>query len=168
MSKLTAKQEQFCLEYLIDLNATQAAIRAGYSEKTAKDIACENLAKPNISARIAELQAERQERTKVTGDMVIQELAKMAFFNMGEVIEPTGHLKSFDKWEENQLAAITEITTDTLGSDQNALITRQKVKMADKKGSLELLGRHLKLFTDKVEHAGEIKLSHEDWLETLE
>ena len=62
--KLTSKQEMFCLEYMKDLNATQAAIRASYSEKTAKDIGCENLAKPNIQERIAELMKERSEKTK--------------------------------------------------------------------------------------------------------
>lgn len=74
--KLTAKQEAFCREYLIDLNATQAAIRAGYSEKTAKDIACENLAKPNISQKIAELSEARSKRTEVDADYVLKR-AKM-------------------------------------------------------------------------------------------
>jgi phage terminase small subunit len=63
MAKLTAKQEMFVREYLVDLNATQAAIRAGYSTATAKDIGCENLAKPNIRARIDEALAERSKRT---------------------------------------------------------------------------------------------------------
>lgn len=74
--KLTAKQEAFCREYLIDLNATQAAIRAGYSEKTAKDIACENLAKPNIAQKIAELSEARSKRTEVDADYVLKR-AKM-------------------------------------------------------------------------------------------
>lgn len=71
MSKLTAKQEQFCQEYLIDLNGTQAAIRAGYSEKTAQAISAENLAKPLIAARISELMRERQSRVQISQDDVL-------------------------------------------------------------------------------------------------
>ena len=70
---LTAKQQTFCEEYLIDLNATQAAIRAGYSKKTATDIACENLAKPNISHEIARLRAIRSAETKIDASWVLRE-----------------------------------------------------------------------------------------------
>lgn len=72
--KLSAKQEAFCLEYVIDLCATQAAIRAGYSEKTAYSQAHDLLKKPEISARIAGLMAERNERTEITADQTIADL----------------------------------------------------------------------------------------------
>jgi phage terminase small subunit len=70
-NKLTAKQEAFCREYLIDLNATQAAIRAGYSENTACAIGTENLRKPNVAGYIANLKGERSERTKIDADWVL-------------------------------------------------------------------------------------------------
>ena len=73
---LTAKQQVFVNEYLIDLNATQAAIRAGYSEKAAAEIGCENLIKPNIRDAIAEAQAERAKRTQIDADWVLRELKK--------------------------------------------------------------------------------------------
>ena len=76
---MTKKQKRFVEEYLIDLNATQAAIRAGYSPATAKEIGCENLTKPNISEAIAKAMAERSRRTGVNQDRVLQELAKIAF-----------------------------------------------------------------------------------------
>jgi phage terminase, small subunit len=76
--KLTEKQQRFVDEYLIDLNATQAAIRAGYSVKTADVIGCENLTKPNIQQAIAEHMAERSRRTGVNQDRVVLELAKIA------------------------------------------------------------------------------------------
>lgn len=76
--ELTDKQARFCEEYLIDLNATQAAIRAGYSEKTAREQAAQNLSKLNIQEKIAELKAERSKRTEITQDSVIQELAAVA------------------------------------------------------------------------------------------
>lgn len=117
MAKLTAKQERFCTEYIIDLNATQAAIRAGYSVKTANRIASENLSKPDIQRKIQELQQERAERTEITQDRVLKELAGIGF----------------------------------------APITKGKIKAADKTKALELLGRHLGMFTDKLQIEGDIK-----------
>ncbi len=71
---LKAKQEKFCQEYLVDLNATQAAIRAGYSAKTARNVGCENLTKPYIAARIADLQAEAQQRCGISRETILKEL----------------------------------------------------------------------------------------------
>ncbi len=76
---MTAKQKQFCEEYLIDLNATQAAIRAGYSPDTAKSVGSENLTKPDLRRRIDAEIAERSKRTGVNADRVVRELAKIAF-----------------------------------------------------------------------------------------
>ena len=73
-SKLTAKQQRFAEEYLVDLNATRAAMRAGYSEKTAQKIGSENLSKPDIAVAIAEAQAARSKRTETTQDWVIKRL----------------------------------------------------------------------------------------------
>lgn len=117
MAKLTAKQERFCREYIIDLNATQAAIRAGYSKKTANRIASENLSKLDIQKKIQELQQERAERTEITQDKVLKELAGIGF----------------------------------------APITKGKIRAADKTKALELLGRHLGIFTDKLQIEGDIK-----------
>ena len=80
MSDLTARQTRFVGEYLIDLNGTQAAIRAGYSRKTARNIASENLAKPDIQEAIQKAQKARSERTRITQDQVIQGLRKEATF----------------------------------------------------------------------------------------
>lgn len=88
MVELTAKQEMFCREYIVDFNATQAAIRAGYSEHTAKDIGCQNLAKLNISERIKELIQERNERVKVDADYVLRQAVKVHERCMQEV-KPT-------------------------------------------------------------------------------
>lgn len=77
MAKLTDKQEAFCIEYMIDLNATRAAKRAGYSEKTAKDIGCQNLAKLNIQERIAELMQARNEKTQIDAEWVLNQAVKV-------------------------------------------------------------------------------------------
>ena len=123
MSKLTAKQEAFCREYLIDLNATQAAIRAGYSTKTARNVACENLTKPYISEYVQELMNERSKKTEITAEYVLASIKSVAdrCMQVEEVLvngEASGGFK-FDSSGANK--------------------------------SLELLGRHLKLFVDKVE-----------------
>jgi phage terminase small subunit len=110
LNKLTAKQDRFVAEYLIDLNATQAAIRAGYSEKTARFIGAENLTKPIISAAVATAQGKRQQRTEIDADYVL-----------------TGIRNNVERCESEENY-----------NPQAAL-----------KG-LELLGRHLAMFTDKT------------------
>ncbi len=98
MAGLTKKQELFCIEYLIDLNATQAAIRAGYSKHTAKDIGCENLAKPNISERIGKLFEERANKTKIDAEYVLiksNELLNRCMVD-GEAFNPSGAGKALD------------------------------------------------------------------------
>ena len=92
--KLTPKQARFVQEYLIDLNAAQAAIRAGYSAKTARVIGHENLTNPDIAAAIEKAMAERAERTRLTADWVIDELRKLAGANMDACLKanPSGDL----------------------------------------------------------------------------
>ena len=92
--KLNPKQQRFVEEYLIDLNATQAAIRAGYSPKTATAIASENLSKPSISAAIACAMAERSKRTGITQDRILEELAKVAFIKLTDIVDDTGKIKA--------------------------------------------------------------------------
>ena len=85
MAKLTDKQELFAREFIKDLNATQAAIRAGYSEKTARAIGCENLPKPDIQQRISELNHERMERVQIDADYVLRQAVKLHERCMQEV-----------------------------------------------------------------------------------
>jgi len=153
-NNLTDKQQLFCEEYLIDLNATQAAIRAGYSEKTSSEMGYENLNKPQIAQYITYLRAKREKRTEVTSDRVVKELAKLAFFNMEDVIDERGVTKELTEWSRDDLAAIQEVTEDKLGSEEDAVIIRRKVKVSDKKASLELLARHLGIFNDKINIEG--------------
>ena len=149
---MTKKQKRFVEEYLIDLNATQAAIRAGYSPLTARDIGCENLTKPNIQEAIDKAIAERSRRTGVNADRVVRELAKIAFVNAGEVVDfDTAIL--MDKISEDDMAAIQSIKVKTFGEDG----VEREVKLADKLKALELLGKHLGLFKDKVELDGNVK-----------
>ena len=146
---MTKKQKRFIEEYLIDLNATQAAIRAGYSPDTAKAIGCENLTKPDIRAHIDRAMAERSKRTGVNADRVVQELAKIAFVNATEVIDPKTATVREDALPEDT-AAIQSVKVKTFGEDG----LEREIKMADKIKALEMLGRHLGMFKDKLELSG--------------
>lgn len=146
---MTKKQKRFIEEYLIDLNATQAAIRAGYSPETAGAIGSENLTKPEIRAHIDRAMAERSKRTGVNADRVITELAKIAFINAVDVIDPkTATVKATALPEDT--AAIQSVKVKTFGEDG----LEREIKMADKLKALELLGKHLGMFKDKVELSG--------------
>ena len=149
---MTKKQKRFVEEYLIDLNATQAAIRAGYSPDTAKSIGSENLTKPDLQVRIAKAMAERSKRTGVNADRVVMELAKIAFVNAGDVIDAeTATLKPDAAREDT--AAIQSVKVKTFGEDG----LEREIKMADKLKALELLGKHLGMFKDKVELSGTLE-----------
>jgi len=165
--ELTPKQQRFAEEYLIDLNATQAAIRAGYSENSAKDIACENLAKPNIADAIANAQQERSERTQVKADDVVRELARIGFSDIRKAFTENGNLRSPTNWDDETAAAISSIEvvarntgqTDEIG---NKVVERvHKLRFWDKNSSLEKLAKHLGMFTEKREVLAEITVKDE-------
>lgn len=145
-SELRDKHEFFCREYLLDLNVTQAAIRAGYSPHTAGSQGHDLLKKPEILCRIEELKRERLAASKVTAERVIQELARIAFVDIRRVtgFGPDGvKLKQDSDLEEDHAAAISEVT-QTVTENGGSL----KVKMHSKEKALELLCRHLGLFKD--------------------
>lgn len=166
---LTAKQKRFCDEYLIDLNATQAAIRAGYSEKTAYRTGADNLKKPQIEEYIAKRQKELSRSTEITQERVIKELALIAFSNNADYahvvekkmqVEAGGALVDvLDKDGKPVMYRTVEpVLTEELTEEQKralAVIKKGRdgleVKSCDKVKALELLGKHLGIFTDKIE-----------------
>ena len=137
---LNDKQRRFAEEYVVDLNATQAAIRAGYSPKTARFIGAENLTKPNIAEYVEELKEARAERTKVTADKVVKELARLAFTDMRSFVEwgPGGvKLKESTELSEDDSPAVTEVS-ESFGENGRTL----KVKLGHKDSALKLLAQH--------------------------
>lgn len=149
---MTKKQKRFVEEYLIDLNATQAAIRAGYSPDTAGSIGNENLKKPEICACVEKAMAERSKRTGVCADRVVQELAKIAFLNLRDVIDPKTAAVREDASDEDT-AALQSIKVKKTYSETGESIERE-AKAADKLKALELLGRHLGMWNDKLDVNG--------------
>lgn len=153
---MTKKQKRFVEEYLIDLNATQAAIRAGYkagNAQRASEIGSELLQKTPVADAISKAMAERSRRTGVSADRVIQELAKLAFVNAAEVINTEDATLKWDAVPEDT-AAIQSVKVKSFGEDG----IEREIKMADKIRALELLGKHLGMFRDKVELSGGIDL----------
>jgi len=164
MAKLTDKQSLFIKEYLIDLNATQAAIRAGYSKDTAQRIGSENLSKPLIQDGIQKAMQRRSDRVEVTQDMVVKELARIAFLDMRQAFDSDGNLLAIPDMPEDVARAVGGMDIAEIGDGENKIGAMKKVKLIDKKGALELLGRHMKMFTDKTEHSGEfsVKIDSKD------
>jgi phage terminase small subunit len=156
---LSPKQRIFVQEYIIDLNATQAAIRAGYSENSAKEIGCQLLTKLNIKAAVQEAMDLRSKRLEITADRVLAEIGKLAFSNTQDLYDEDGNLIPIQDLPKDVAATIQEITQKTLGDEEDALVFERKYKTADKKSSLELLGKHLVLFTDKIEHGGTLEVT---------
>lgn len=157
MAKMTERQKRFCDEYLIDLNATQAAIRAGYSPNAAKEIGCENLIKPNIKNTIDKALAERSKRTGLNAERVITELAKIAFVNPADVIDFTSATVLSDA-KRDDTAAISSVKMKTIPSEDGD-ITEREVKTYDKIKALELLGKHLGIFTEKIDASVDTELT---------
>lgn len=133
--KLTPKQQRFVSEYLIDLNATQAAIRAGYSKKTARQIGEQNLSKLDISKAIAEAQGKRSERTDINQDYVIKTIV--------ETIERCSQAKPV--YDRNGEPVMIE-------TPDGKLAPAYKYDAANVLKGAELLGKHLGMFTDRVDH----------------
>jgi phage terminase small subunit len=160
---LTPKQARFVEEYLIDLNATQAAIRAGYSEATAQQIGSENLCKPVIQEAIQAAKQERSERTKIDQDWVLKRLAALADSDIRRVSkwDAAGvYLTDSDvlSWEDAYTIneVILEETIKETEDGKELVMKRQKrIKQADKKPPLELIGKHLGMFTDKIKLSGD-------------
>lgn len=148
MAKLTIKQQRFVDEYLIDLNATQAAIRAGYSVKTAQEQGSQNLSKLMVQQAISEKMAERSRRTGVNQDRVVLELAKIAFVKMTDLVDSQCKINS--DAADDDLACIESMKYKETQSEAGASVERE-VKVASKLKALELLGKHLGMWNDKMD-----------------
>lgn len=148
---LNAKQTRFVDEYLKDLNATQAAIRAGYSKNTARSIGAENLSKPDIQAEISLKMGKRSERTEISADRVLLELSRLAFMDARKAFNKNGSLKPIHELDDDTAAAVAgmDITEFGSGDEQSGVV--KKIKLSDKKGALELIMRHLGMLTPAVQ-----------------
>ncbi len=147
--KLSLKQERFVEEYLVDLNATQAYIRAGYAKKFAGPNVGKLMALPEIQKAIQKGKAKLSKRTEISQDRVLEELVNVAFSNLGDYMDWNSHEATMiakDKLSREQMAAVAEINA-TL-NDKGSTI---KFKLHDKIRSLKILADHLGMFVQKHE-----------------
>lgn len=160
MANLTPKQQRFVEEYLIDLNATQAAIRAGYSEKTAYSVGHENLKKPEIQKAIEEAQNKRTEQTQIDAAYVLRRLVEIDQMDVLDIMDDKYCLKPIGEWPKIWRQYISNIENleefEGFGEDRTQIGWLKKIKWPDKTKNLELLGKHVSVgaFKDKIEHSG--------------
>ena len=163
---LTTKQARFIEEFLVDLNGTQAAIRAGYSAKTAEVQASRLLRYAKVQSAVSAGRKAQSVRAEITADAVIAELAKLGFANMADYMRalPSGDpYLDFSALSREQAAALQEVTVDAYvegHGDDTREVKRIKFKLADKRAALVDLGRHFGIFKpDQLELSGNVQLS---------
>lgn len=152
---MTDAQKRFCDEYLIDLNATRA-YKVAYSrckkDETANVNGSKLLRNTKVQEYISGKQKEIEKRTEITQDMVIKELAKIAFLDIRKLYTENGQLKNVADIDSETAGAISSLETleeyDGYGEDREKIGDTQKVKLLDKTKALELLGKHLGIFND--------------------
>lgn len=167
--KLTPKQKLFCKYYLISLNATDAAIKAGYSKKTADVIGSENLVKPNIKEYLQSEMKSKEQELDISVDRILRELASIAFLDISEFYNEDGTLKNIKEINETARRAIQSVTTREEqgakvedGEIKPQFFNVNNIKANDKLKALELLGKYHSIFKDKIEHSFDEKV--ENWL----
>ncbi len=162
---LTPKQGRFVAEYLIDLNATQAAIRAGYSEKTAQQQGSRLLLNVLVQEAIAKGREKTAAKLEITKERIVEELAKIGFSNMLDYMRAGTDgdpYLDFSNLTREQAAALAEVTVEDFkdGRGEDARdVRRIKFKLHDKKGALVDMAKMLGFMVEKHEHSGEISLT---------
>lgn len=151
MPKLNDRQRRFCDEYLKDLNATQAAIRAKYSSKTAGQIGERLLRNVEVAKYLKERMADREKRTEITQDMVLREYARIGFFDPRKLFDETGRPLPIGQLDDDTAAVISGVDVATIGNAEQGVGEILKLKLADKKGALDSIARHLGMFNDKLD-----------------
>lgn len=150
---MNEKRARFCEEYLVDLNATQAAIRAGYSKKSAYSQGHELLKNPEVQERVAELKAARAERVQVDADWVLERLVEIFGVRIGDLYDERGNLKPVSEWPESAHLAVTGI--DTLEEREQGVLVghTRKMRMESKLRALEMIGKHVNVqaWRDRLE-----------------
>lgn len=143
---MSPKQKRFCQEYVIDLNGAQAAIRAGYSKKTARTQANQILTKLDIKSYIAELQNAREKETGISGFKIVRELARLAFVDLRKLYDDQGNLKPIQDLDNETAAALSGVDLEIYVKEgKPGIITTKKVRIHDKTRALEILTKHVDL-----------------------
>jgi len=172
--KLTDKQQRFVDEYLIDLNATQAAIRAGYSEKTAEQQAYQLLQKPSVQEAIAAGKKSRSEKTAIDATYVLNRLIEIDQMDALDILDDDGNMLPVRNWPKVWRTTLSGMDINRLkaiGDEDNKIESvLQKIKWPDKVKNLELIGKHVDVqaWKEQRELSGSLAINHEEALNELE
>jgi phage terminase small subunit len=164
---ITPKQQRFVDEYLVDLNATQAAIRAGYSKKTANEQGARLLANVSLKKLIADAMSKRSQATQITAERVLQELARVAFFDPRRLLNADGSPKPINELDDDTAAVLAGMDVseeyEGSGEDRRFVGYTKKVKVSDKVAALGLAMRHLGMLNDKLQVGGGVTVKVKDY-----
>ncbi len=156
------KLRAFCEEYIVDKNGKAAAIRAGYSAKTAAQAAHRNIKIPECAAYIRYLLSKVAEKVEITAERVLAEYAKIAFIDPRAFYDEDGNLVPIPQLNKDVAAALTGMEVTEVTSKNGQLeSTTKKIKLSDKKAALDSIARHLGMFDDKLslDHKGTINMT---------
>lgn len=153
---MTPKQARFVAEYRKDLNATQAAIRAGYSEKTAQEQGARLLSNAMVAAAVAEKTQQQLAKADITAERVLQEIGRLAFSDVRTLFDANGKIKPLHTLSADEAACIAglEVIIKNAEAGDGHMDTVHKIKVWDKSKNLEMLAKHFALLTEKIEHSG--------------
>lgn len=160
MTKLTDKQELFCREYLVDLNATQAAIRAGYSENTASEQGARLLVNVKVQNYIQELKQQRNDRNKIDADYVLKRLVEIDQMDIADILTPSGDFLPIKEWPRTWRTTLSGLDIAIIGSGDTEAIMK-KIKWPDKTKNLELLGKHVSVQAFKEKNETTVNMADE-------
>lgn len=159
--KINPKYVLFAEEYLLDLNATQAAIRAGYSARTAYSQGQRLLKNVDVAKLITQAQAERSQAVKVDAEYVLSRLGEIDQMDAADILNDDGSVKAIHDWPKiwRQMISGLDVMEIAQGDEETRIAVVKKIKWPDKVKNLELIGRHVgvQAFKDRVEHSGSIK-----------
>ncbi|HVW78524.1 MAG TPA: terminase small subunit [Alloacidobacterium sp.] len=156
--KLTPKQGLFIAEYLVDGNATRAAIAAGYAASSAHVTGAKLLKNAKVAEIVAARHERRVEKLEITAERTLEEIAKLAYFDPGKLFDANGNLIPVHLLDDVTRASIASVEVEERKTSLGIKTVTKKVKHVDKGQNLERLGRYFKLFTDKHEHSGKLTL----------
>lgn len=161
--KLEPRQQRFVVEYLLDLNAKQAAIRAGYSEKTAESQGSRLLSYAKVSAAIADAQARRAARVEIKADDILLELLRLAKSDVRQLFDETGRLKPIHEMSDTAAASLASVEIlrekTTVQGEITIEESVRKIRLWDKTAALTTLAKHLGLLKERIVHEGDIPLT---------
>lgn len=165
MAELTGKRARFVDEYLIDLNGTQAAIRAGYSEKTANEQASRLLTNVSVQAQLQKRMTDREKRTEINADYVLKRLVEIDQLDVLDILQDDMSFKPLSEWPKGWRQYLVGFDIAEMfegsGDDRSMVGLMKKIKWPDKVKNLELLGKHVNVnaFRDQVSVDVNVSLS---------